>query len=310
MEDEIATNHAPQIPESAYSKLLNAIVRIEVEAGEGTGFFLKFKRKEKFFFSLFTNYHVISQDLVNSCKTINVYYGIKSNETKRQIKLDKTERFIKCFEKPKDVTVIEILKNDNIPEDKYLLPDINYKNGGFNIYSNSGFYLAGYPSVDDIYNQYEGERHVSSGKIKNIFNNYEFEHNLDTRRGSSGSPICLISNKNVIGIHKSGSKKESINYGTFLGIILDEIDEDKIDVVVSYGRHKFKIKVNPNDKISILLNGAIEDEKFRKEEEIFGKEKRVVVFGKIIAHPDTTFKDYCKGKRNMIVRIVPEIMGG
>ena len=40
MKVEISTKHATQIPESAYIKLLNAIVRIEVEGGQGTGFFL------------------------------------------------------------------------------------------------------------------------------------------------------------------------------------------------------------------------------------------------------------------------------
>ena len=45
MEDEISTKHATQIPESAYIRLLNAIVIIEVKGGQGTGFFLKFKKK-------------------------------------------------------------------------------------------------------------------------------------------------------------------------------------------------------------------------------------------------------------------------
>ena len=52
----------------------------------------------------------------------------------------------------------------NIPEDKYLLLDMNYKKRWFNMYSESDFYLAGYPSVDDIYKEYKGERHVSSRK--------------------------------------------------------------------------------------------------------------------------------------------------
>ena len=52
----------------------------------------------------------------------------------------------------------------NIPEDKYLLLDMNYKKRWFNMYSESDFYLAGYPSVGDIYNEYKGERHVSSRK--------------------------------------------------------------------------------------------------------------------------------------------------
>ena len=254
MKDEIATNHAAQIPESAYIKLLNSIVRIKAK-GQGTGFLLKFKKKNKQFFSLFTNHHVIPEDLVNSKTIINIEYGIKGSETIKQIKLDKNQREIFCFEKPKDVTVIEILESDNIPEDKYLLPDINYKNEGFNIYSNCDFYLAGYPSVDDIYNQYKGERHLSSGKIKNIFNNYEFEHTLDTRSGSSGSPICLISNKCAIGIHKSGNKNTFINKGTFIGTILDELENDGITIYCRYyNKRREEIKVNPNDRISILRN--------------------------------------------------------
>lgn len=43
---------------------------------------------------------------------------------------------------------------------------MNYQNGGFDIYSDSDFCLAGYPRVDDIHKEYKGERHVCSGKIK------------------------------------------------------------------------------------------------------------------------------------------------
>ena len=154
MKDEIATHHAAQIPESAFHKLFNAIVRIEIKDGQGTGFFLKFKKNY-----LFTNYHVIDNFDVYYKKTISIYYGIKGSEIKRQIKLDDSQRDIFCFNKPRDVTLIQILSSDNIPEDKYLLPDLNYKNG-FNFYLNMDFYLAGYPSVDDIYNQYRGEKDI------------------------------------------------------------------------------------------------------------------------------------------------------
>ena len=46
MKDELATNHAKKIPESAYNKLLNSIAKIEIDDGHGTGFFLKLKKKE------------------------------------------------------------------------------------------------------------------------------------------------------------------------------------------------------------------------------------------------------------------------
>ena len=52
---------------------------------------------------------------------------------------------------------------------------------------------------------------------------------MDTRVGSSGSPICTRDfPNNVIGIHKNGSKKEPINYGIFLGFIIDKLEKEKI----------------------------------------------------------------------------------
>ena len=72
--------------------------------------------------------------------------------------------------------------------------------------------MAGYP-------QNHFERCISSGIIIGI-NNYHFYHVLDTRHGSSGSPI--VNNKlDVIGINNSGGK----NSGTFICKILDTLKE-------------------------------------------------------------------------------------
>jgi len=223
--NEVDTDHGAQILESASDKLYNSIVRIEIEAEEGnmkgTGFFMKSKIKGKQYKFLCTCYHVVSQQFVDSKNEISIYYGKKNNETKKIIKLDTNKRFIKCFEEPKDVCLIEIIKSDKIPEDKFLSPDLNYKNG-FNEYEKEDFYLAGYPRVN---NQFLGERHISSGKIKEI-KGFEFAHTLDARRGSSGSPICLINNQNIIGIHKAGAESKHINYATFMGVILDDLEKD------------------------------------------------------------------------------------
>lgn len=115
--------------------------------------------------------------------------------------------------------MIEILEKDDIPKSKYLIPYSSYKYG-YDTYKNGRFILAGYPS-DEIYQK---ERHMSSGEIKKIFD-LEFSHSLDARSGSSGSPICLFSNTQVIGIHKQGDKKRPLNYGTFIGIIIDELEQ-------------------------------------------------------------------------------------
>ena len=217
--NEADTKHAPIISETATDALYNSIVRIETQQLIGTGFFLKKQIKNEFKYFLFTCEHVITKDDFNSKIAINLHYGKKNNEKKKKIVLDNKKRFIACFGGEKDVTVIEILKSDDIPEDKYLLADLNYKYG-YNKYKNGKFFLAGYPN-DPIYHK---ERHISSGEIKSI-EGFEFEHSIDTRAGSSGAPICFIENLGVIGIHKQGNTKKSINYGTFIGVILDDLEK-------------------------------------------------------------------------------------
>ena len=112
--NEVDTKHAATIPESVTDRLFNSIFRIEMENIKGTGFFIEIKEIKGFF--MFTNYHLINQTLVDSKALIPVYYGKKDNEIKKVIKLDKDERFIKCFDESIDITVIEILKEDEIPK--------------------------------------------------------------------------------------------------------------------------------------------------------------------------------------------------
>ena len=222
--------------------------KIKKETKIGTGFFIKTNINGKICKCLCTNNHIISQEYVDSNKEFNFYYGKKNNETKKTIKLDSKKRFIACFKEPKDVCLIEIIKNDNIPEDKYLLPDLNYKHG-FNTYENKKFYLAGYPRGN---NQFLGERHISSGKIKEI-KGFQFSHTLDKSSGSSGSPICLINNQNIIGLHKSGSKSRPINYGTFIGIILDDLEKyDKNDTAKFLTFEKTNIKDMNSEKVNFI----------------------------------------------------------
>ena len=203
--------HAVSISESSSKKLYNAIVRIiikinEIDSMVGTGFFLRYKLKNKTKNYLITCNHVIKESFIKEKKVIKLYYGEKDKEKFFEIKLDKGERFIKCFDEQFDVTIIEILKKDEIGEDKYLLPNFDYKNG-YDNYKGKCFYLAGYPG--DSKNQ---ERKVASGQIKELLEKPEFEHTLDTINGFSGSPICDINNLFVVGIHKSGCKLKEVNF--------------------------------------------------------------------------------------------------
>lgn len=177
---------------------------------EATGFFMKFKLNNKEMKCLFTCFNVISDNDINNEITIDIYFGKKGKEHHRTIELENNMRFMKAYEE-EDVTLIEIIDNDRISEIKYLTPDFDYENCYQN-YLYKNFFLAGYP-------QNHFERSISSGIIIEI-NNYHFYYELDTRDGSSGSPI--VNNKlDVIGIYNSGGKKS----GTFIYKILDNLKE-------------------------------------------------------------------------------------
>ena len=235
--NESKTNHAASVPESSSKKLYNSIVRIEVDLNEkekvaGTGFLIKFNLKDKERYFLMTCQHVIKEEFVKSKKVIKFYYGEADNE--KELKIGLGERYIKYFDEPLDVTLIEILKKDNINEDKFLQPDFSYKNG-YNFYADkkNDFYLAGYPN--------NKERSISSGKITKILKEkVEFEHDLDAEGGNSGSPICLANSLFVVGIHKQGHKTEPINYGTFLGYILNILEKEEN---LEYKKEEFDIKI-------------------------------------------------------------------
>jgi len=233
----------PIISETTTDALYNSIVRIENQNSIGTGFFLKKQIKNKLKYFLITCHHIITKDDVNSKISINLYYGKKINEKKKKLILDNNKRFIACFGGEKDVTVIEILKSDEIPEDKYIMADLNYK-GGYNKYKNGKFFLLGYPN-DPIYQK---EIYISSGEIKSI-KGFEFEHSIDARKGSSGAPFYLIENLRVIGIHKQG------NYGTFIGVILDELEKIYKEIKYTcYNKEKPINNINNRIKNDSLYN--------------------------------------------------------
>ena len=160
--EECDTKHAKPITEDISETLYNSIVRIELtnsinKSINATGFFMRIKiNKNKEIKCLFTCKHVISDNDINNKIVINLYYGKQNKEEERTIKLDKDQRFIKTFDE--DVTLIEIIKDDSISEDKYLTPDLNYEYG-YNKYINKDYYLPGYPSNYKV-------RCIASGMLK------------------------------------------------------------------------------------------------------------------------------------------------
>ena len=137
-----------------------------------------------------------------------------------------------------DITiVIEIKENDHNLNIKYFELDdgiINYFNLNEkerpnylddlnNLYSDESIYLLNYPKNKDIF--------VSYGKLLNI-NNSDIRHNCNIKEGTSGSPILLINNQKLIGIHRDNSNQNKYNKGRLLIYSIIEFSKIKNNLLI------------------------------------------------------------------------------
>ena len=195
------------VPINIIIKALKSICKITIRGNynaNATGFFMKVSDTEKY---LITNYHVINQN--------NIYDDIEIEiHNQKKMKLNLNNRKIKYFPRPKDITLIEIKNSDEIYNDILFLDyDLNYQKGYY-MYQNAIIFLIQHP--------YGKNAEYACGNIVNI-NNFEFDHNIGTKSGASGSPIILyyenIYSIQVIGIHKGANYTKNLNSGTFIGEI-------------------------------------------------------------------------------------------
>ena len=183
--------------------------------GKGTGFFMNVFPNNTFR-CLITNNHVISKEFLGKSIKLELH-----NKKKIDLLLDKNIRFIKFFEVP-DIAVIQIKEDDFdiIDNVDFMDYDLNYSTG-YKQYQNLDVFTLGYPfgkiivaGAGKIYKEY---------KVKD-FN--EFEHNVPTNRGSSGSPIISLESLKIIGVHKIGDSIQNINVGVFIGYIIENLKAD------------------------------------------------------------------------------------
>ena len=204
------------------SNVSKSICKIKIETPlrikYGTGFLLRFYIDQESFYCLVSNEHVISKETIDNKNTINILYD---NEFKSvNIELDQNKRYIKCFtDIDLDVTIVEIIEEDNIFRDYFLgaEPDVRINNGLINM----NIYSLQYAEGKELKN--------SRGIIKEI-NNNEFTHIASTLKGSSGSPIFLENSMKVIGIHKECSISKPENYGDFIYHAINIVKEDIINI--------------------------------------------------------------------------------
>ena len=129
-------------------KVCKSICKIRIPNKVGTGFLIKLYKENKPFYCIMTNEHVINKETIEEKKKIIVYYD---NEFKRiEIELNKNERFIRDYQYMGiDATIVEISEKDNINEEYYLLPDIEYING-YDQYIDKEIYIPQFPEGEKV----------------------------------------------------------------------------------------------------------------------------------------------------------------
>ena len=197
----------------------------------GTGFFCEIP------FSnikvIFTNNHVLDQEFLDNEKKLTYVIDIEKKEIEKEINLELKR--IKYTNSELDFTIIEILKEDKITNfleiDKYF----NSKD-----YKDEHVFSVQFPLTENL--------KISPGKIINKKDQF-FLYTLGTDKGSSGSPIILINNSKVIGLHKAKynkDKKRIINLGIPMKLIIKKIYQ------------KVNVKAKLLNEINTSLNKLID----------------------------------------------------
>jgi len=191
------------------------ICKIKIGQNQGTGFFCKipFPGINNMLTVFITNNHIIDQEFLNKEDAI-IQFDIKEETDKININLNNR---MKYTSEEYDTTIIEIKEKDNIKNylelDDIIINDIIKNQNKNKEYEDKTIYIIQYPN---------GELSVSYGVFLKIYENenYNFNHNCSTQKGSSGSPILTLNNK-VFGIHKKAGNK-NYNKGGFLSFPIKE----------------------------------------------------------------------------------------
>ena len=219
---EISQTDKPQQIEKTEDQIANISksfceIKLETESDTiiGTGFLLQIKidKDKEPFYCLLSNVNVIKKDIINNNKNFYILYD--NGYKYANIKLDTSIRYIKSFrEEGTEIIVVEILNEDNISKDYFLL---NKDETEINKLINSEIYIYQYTQDEEIVN--------TSGKIIKI-NKNEFTHLANTDSCSLGSPIFIKNTTNIIGIHKGSNEDKTENYGDLINPIINIIKED------------------------------------------------------------------------------------
>ena len=189
-----------------------SVCEIIKDKGYGFGFFCKIKLDTNEICCLFSNNHIISEEMLSNDESIK----IKLNNKIYNISLNLKRRIWK--DKNIDFTCIEIIEEDNLIS-KIMPFEIDENN--YNIEYQLQKYDKRCIITLSIGNK--GYIEITKGIIDYIQNNNDiFLHNCCTEIGFSGGPIILVNNSKIMGIN-CGSKNNK-NIGVYLKEIIENIE--------------------------------------------------------------------------------------
>ena len=186
-----------------------SICKLKIETNSeiilGFGFLLKFYKEQECFYCLVSDGNVIKKGVINNNIEISMYFN---NELKTiNLKDKKRNRYIKNLsDYGLDLTIIEILDEDNISKDYFLWDENEIDN---NRLISSHIYIPEY---------IEGKELVI---IK--INKYEFTFISNIKHELTGIPIFLENSYTILGIYKGANKEKTENYAYLIYPVINII---------------------------------------------------------------------------------------
>ena len=231
------------------SGIENCVVEIKQEK-KGIGFFCFLPSQNYKFF--FTNNYVLDQNFLDKEKKI-IFKNHKKEEKEINLEINRYKFTNEEF----GFTVIEILEEDNITN--FLEVDQLINSEDYNE-----------KEIFCLYYQKEKDFSISPGTLlRKDKNKRFFIYSLDIDdEDYSGSPILLIENLKLIGMHK-GKYDCKMNYGICFNIIINKINFIKCVFNIDKQNIGKEIKIinkssnNYNNRIKIIIDKKIEPIRYR-----------------------------------------------
>ena len=266
-QNEVIKLNKDEIIRNASKSVCKITYTINDENHNQPGFFLKAKYNNKTFKYLIISCQVAQQKLKKKTIKLELY-----NKNKTELPLESRKFFCN-----NDIIAIQITNEDKniIDVVEFLNYDKNISDG-YEEFKNKEVFAFGYRKGMGLIDE--------KGEIIEI-NKNEFKHNIQTDEGFPGSPIILFFNSKVIGVHKCRIKSKNVNKGTFIGVIIDALNDNKLNDS-KYSKEEEQSRMNEDKKENIkskkggkIIEEISNEETDAKTEKNMNYEKKKIEMG-------------------------------